>query len=85
MIPPRAGPTQIPKQRMVANSPNVRALCTSGTVRGMIAPPISIITGAPSGIGRAAAIAIAERGATVFALARNGAALDELAAGGARD
>lgn len=37
-----------------------------------------IITGASSGIGRAAAIAIAERGATVFALARNGAALDAL-------
>lgn len=37
-----------------------------------------IITGASSGIGRASAIAIAERGATVFALARNGAALDEL-------
>ena len=39
-----------------------------------------IITGASSGIGRAAAIAVAERGATVFALARNGAALDELVA-----
>jgi thioester reductase-like protein/short-subunit dehydrogenase involved in D-alanine esterification of teichoic acids len=39
-----------------------------------------IITGASSGIGRAAAIAIAERGATVFALARNGEALDELVA-----
>lgn len=39
-----------------------------------------IITGASSGIGRAAAIAIAERGATVFALARNGAALDALVA-----
>src|SRR6185437_5548069 len=37
-----------------------------------------IITGASSGIGRAAAIAIAERGATVFALARNGEALDAL-------
>lgn len=37
-----------------------------------------IITGASSGIGRAAALAIAERGATVFALARNGAALDAL-------
>src|SRR6185369_10430347 len=31
-----------------------------------------IITGASSGIGRASAIAVAERGATVFALARNG-------------
>lgn len=39
-----------------------------------------VITGASSGIGRASAIAIAERGATVFALARNGAALDELVA-----
>jgi thioester reductase-like protein/short-subunit dehydrogenase involved in D-alanine esterification of teichoic acids len=37
-----------------------------------------IITGASSGFGRAAAIAIAERGATVFALARNGEALDAL-------
>ena len=39
-----------------------------------------IITGASSGIGRAAAIAIAERGATVFALARNVEALDQLVA-----
>ncbi|MCW2649158.1 MAG: hypothetical protein QOE41_668 [Mycobacterium sp.] len=39
-----------------------------------------IITGASSGIGRASAIAVAERGATVFALARNGDALDELVA-----
>ncbi|WP_406816933.1 SDR family oxidoreductase [Mycobacterium sp. M23085] len=39
-----------------------------------------IITGASSGIGRAAALAVAERGATVFALARNGAALDALVA-----
>jgi thioester reductase-like protein/short-subunit dehydrogenase len=37
-----------------------------------------IITGASSGIGRASAIAVAERGATVFALARNATALDEL-------
>lgn len=37
-----------------------------------------IITGASSGIGRASAIAVARRGATVFALARNGEALDEL-------
>ncbi|HEU4360134.1 MAG TPA: SDR family oxidoreductase [Mycobacterium sp.] len=40
-----------------------------------------IITGASSGIGRASAIAVAARGACVFALARNGAALDELVAG----
>ena len=39
-----------------------------------------IITGASSGIGRASAVAVAERGATVFALARNGDALDELVA-----
>ncbi len=39
-----------------------------------------IITGASSGIGRAAAIAVAERGATVFALARNADALDTLVA-----
>ena len=39
-----------------------------------------IITGASSGIGRASAVAIAERGATVFALARNGDALDDLVA-----
>ncbi len=39
-----------------------------------------IVTGASSGIGRASAIAVAERGATVFALARNGVALDRLVA-----
>jgi thioester reductase-like protein/NADP-dependent 3-hydroxy acid dehydrogenase YdfG len=39
-----------------------------------------IITGASSGIGRASAIAVAERGATVFALARNADALDDLIA-----
>lgn len=39
-----------------------------------------LITGASSGIGRASAIAVAQRGATVFALARNAAALDELVA-----
>jgi thioester reductase-like protein/NADP-dependent 3-hydroxy acid dehydrogenase YdfG len=37
-----------------------------------------IITGASSGIGRASAIAVAERGACVFALARNAEALDDL-------
>jgi thioester reductase-like protein/NADP-dependent 3-hydroxy acid dehydrogenase YdfG len=39
-----------------------------------------IITGASSGIGRASAIAVAQRGATVFALARNADALDQLVA-----
>ncbi|WP_101948489.1 SDR family oxidoreductase [Mycobacterium sp. 3519A] len=39
-----------------------------------------IITGASSGIGRASAVAVAERGATVFALARNANALDDLVA-----
>ncbi len=39
-----------------------------------------IITGASSGIGRASAVAVARRGATVFALARNGQALNELVA-----
>ncbi|ORW52166.1 short-chain dehydrogenase [Mycobacterium paraense] len=39
-----------------------------------------IITGASSGIGRASAIAVAQRGATVFALARNADALDALVA-----
>lgn len=39
-----------------------------------------IITGASSGIGRASAVAVAERGACVFALARNGEALDDLVA-----
>jgi thioester reductase-like protein/NADP-dependent 3-hydroxy acid dehydrogenase YdfG len=39
-----------------------------------------IITGASSGIGRASAVAVAARGATVFALARNAEALDDLVA-----
>ena len=39
-----------------------------------------IITGASSGIGRASALAVAARGATVFALARNADALDDLVA-----
>ncbi|MGE2729884.1 SDR family oxidoreductase [Mycolicibacterium vaccae] len=39
-----------------------------------------IITGASSGIGRASAVAIAARGAKVFALARDGQALDGLVA-----
>jgi thioester reductase-like protein/short-subunit dehydrogenase len=37
-----------------------------------------LITGASSGIGRASAIAVAAHGATVFAVARNGEALDDL-------
>lgn len=39
-----------------------------------------VITGASSGIGRASAVAVAQRGATVFALARNADALDDLVA-----
>jgi thioester reductase-like protein/short-subunit dehydrogenase len=39
-----------------------------------------VITGASSGIGRASAVAVAERGATVFALARSAEALDALVA-----
>lgn len=39
-----------------------------------------IVTGASSGIGRASAIAVAQRDATVFALARNADALDRLVA-----
>ncbi|MCV7070828.1 SDR family oxidoreductase [Mycolicibacterium rufum] len=39
-----------------------------------------IITGASSGIGRASAVAVAARGATVFAVARNADALEELTA-----
>jgi thioester reductase-like protein/short-subunit dehydrogenase len=47
---------------------------------GALAGKHVIITGASSGIGRASAIAVADRGATVFAIARNGQALDELIA-----
>ena len=39
-----------------------------------------IITGASSGIGRASAVAVAQRGGCVFALARNAEALDDLIA-----
>ncbi len=39
-----------------------------------------IITGASSGIGRASAVAVAERGGRVFALARSADALDDLVA-----
>jgi thioester reductase-like protein/short-subunit dehydrogenase len=48
--------------------------------RGPLVGRHIIVTGASSGIGRASAIAVARRGATVFALARNAAALDELVA-----
>lgn len=48
--------------------------------RGPLVGKHVIITGASSGIGRASAIAVAERGATVFALARNAEALDDLIA-----
>ncbi len=50
----------------------------AATIRGDRYGRHVIVTGASSGIGRASAIAIAQRGATVFALARNGAALDAL-------
>lgn len=40
----------------------------------------AVVTGASAGIGRATAIALAEAGADVLAVARRGAALDELAA-----
>jgi thioester reductase-like protein/NADP-dependent 3-hydroxy acid dehydrogenase YdfG len=46
--------------------------------RGPLVGKHVIITGASSGIGRASAIAVAERGATVFALARSAEVLDEL-------
>ncbi|GFH01753.1 short chain dehydrogenase [Mycolicibacterium hippocampi] len=48
--------------------------------RGPLVGKHVIITGASSGIGRASAIAVASRGATVFALARNAEALDGLIA-----
>jgi len=50
----------------------------SGDPDGPLVGRHVIITGASSGIGRAASVAVAARGATVFALARNGAALAEL-------
>lgn len=50
----------------------------SGDPDGPLVGRHVIITGASSGIGRASAMAVAARGATVFALARNGAALQEL-------
>ncbi|WP_280829681.1 SDR family oxidoreductase [Mycobacterium sp. OTB74] len=48
--------------------------------RGPLVGRNVIITGASSGIGRASAIAVAERGGRVFALARSVDALDELVA-----
>ena len=60
----------------------------TGAAGGPLAGRHVIITGASSGIGRAAAVAVAARGATVFALARNDDALqelvDEIAADGGR-
>ncbi|MGB8403256.1 MAG: SDR family oxidoreductase [Mycobacterium sp.] len=46
--------------------------------RGPLVGRNVIITGASSGIGRASAVAVAERGGRVFALARSADALDEL-------
>lgn len=46
----------------------------------MDAPRVVVITGASSGIGRAAALAFAERGADVVLAARDAHALDEVAA-----
>ena len=48
--------------------------------RGPLVGRNVIITGASSGIGRASAIAVAERGGRVFALARSADALDQLVA-----
>lgn len=48
--------------------------------RGPLVGRNVIITGASSGIGRASAVAVAERGGRVFALARSADALDELVA-----
>ena len=79
--------------RTFRNSPTTRPSCggtgpstSTPTVRvatirtGALQGRHVIITGASSGIGRASAIAVAQRGATVFALARNADALDELVA-----
>lgn len=46
--------------------------------RGPLVGRNVVITGASSGIGRASAVAVAERGGRVFALARSADALDEL-------
>ncbi len=48
--------------------------------RGPLVGRHVIITGASSGIGRASALAVAQRGGCVFALARNADALDQLVA-----
>ena len=48
--------------------------------RGTLVGRHVVITGASSGIGRASAVAVAERGGVVFALARNATALDDLVA-----
>lgn len=45
-------------------------------------PPIAVVTGASQGLGRALALALADRGVTVAALARDAQALAEVAAAG---
>ena len=64
---------------VLGRAPGSRS-CTPRRPAGPLVRKHVIITGASSGIGRASAVAIAERGATVFALARNAEALDELIA-----